>query len=253
MSPSDGTGSSQGRDRDEGIVLPSWIDQAIAKTGGSDTSPEVAEPAYQDDPVDSPDYVDEPAPRTREPLELEATADSLEADTDERVEEYADESTYAAYETLPDEATDAAEGSRDDEELNPDEAYESPRPSIEPFPSFLDRRTPQFSEPVAEAETEPTPSALTERLRMAAAPSRVTYDDFEEKRAAIVSEALAEPIDPVDPVESLPVAPRSEAIPLPIAPPRRRAPTGPWLMAAIFFAAAAIVLAVLIWLRPLQQ
>jgi hypothetical protein len=42
-----------------------------------------------------------------------------------------------------------------------------------------------------------------------------------------------------------------EPIPLPIAPPRKRAPSGPWLMAAIFFAAAAIVLAVLIWLKPL--
>jgi ferric-dicitrate binding protein FerR (iron transport regulator) len=72
--------------------------------------------------------------------------------------------------------------------------------------------------------------------------SRKVSEDFDAQRAAIVTQAMAEETGPAP-----------EPIPLPVAPPRRRMPTGPWLMAALFFAAAALVLAVLIWLRPIPQ
>ena len=47
--------------------------------------------------------------------------------------------------------------------------------------------------------------------------------------------------------------PMPEQIPIPEAPPRFRGIVGPWLIAAIFFAVAALVLAVLIWLKPLPR
>jgi hypothetical protein len=47
--------------------------------------------------------------------------------------------------------------------------------------------------------------------------------------------------------------PMPEPIPIPEAPARRRGLMGPWLIAAIFFAVAAMVLAILIWLKPLPR
>jgi hypothetical protein len=134
-------------------------------------------------------------------------------------------------------------------------------PSTEPFPTFLDRRDsmayeteriadePSAHEPVSdEAPTEVFTPELVEEYQQQLAPApqdflaRRLSQDFDAQREAIVTEAMSE-----DPVA------RSEPIPLPVAPPRRRAPSGPWLMAALFFAAAALVLAILIWLRPLPK
>jgi hypothetical protein len=126
-------------------------------------------------------------------------------------------------------------------------------PSNESFPSFLDRRGSMAyeterihdEEPAEAAPPEPIPG-LFERTPLAVPEptrdflARQPVDEFDAAREEIVSQAMAE-----DAVA------QPDPIPLPIAPARRRAPTGPWFMAALFFAAAALVLAVLIWLKPL--
>ena len=241
MNAPDGTGSSQGRDPDEGVVLPSWIDAAIAKTRADEPPPEAGEPAYQDETT--PPYVEAYVPRAARPEVTEVTSDPWDQPSEEEYEDAA-EGGDLQDEVVYEQGAEADEITSGDE--GPGDPYESPRPSLEPFPSFLERRTPRFSE----IAPEPEPAPMPETPPMAAS-SRPLFDEFEEKRAAIVSEALREPVEPVEPVEALPAS-RLEPIPLPVAPARRRAPSGPWLMAAIFFAAAAIVLAVLIWLRPLQ-
>ena len=217
---SQGTGSE--RERDDDIVLPSWIDAAITRSRGED-----------------------------EPLESDASAEPLPED---------------AVEPMPDEVP-----------FDEQPTAEYPRP-VEPFPTFLDRRgsmehanervanepdwgasdTDQTQEMYRPADTDQTqemvrPESGIEELVPQSPPQerqpnavdflqRRVAEEFDTKRASIVSEAMTE--DPV---------PGSEPIPLPVVPPRHRAPSGPWLMAALFFAAAALVLAVLIWLRPLPQ
>ena len=215
MSQPEGTGSRQD---DEDVVLPSWIDAAIAKSKDPDApddvapSPtEVAESEF-DEAVAAPPEIGEPA---AEP-----------------------------YDDAPDAADDDGGLIADDDFERVPTALGSPAasPSDEFFPSFLDRQRPVVAETsLSEREAVPHEPATT---RASLGDERLAIDAFEEKRAAIVSEALAD-----SPASSVP---RTEPVPLPTAP-RRRGGASPWLMAAIFFAAAAIVLAVLIWLRPLPQ
>ena len=222
---SQGTGSERERDDDD-IVLPSWIDAAITRSRGKD-----------------------------EPLESYESAEALPED---------------AVEPMPDEVP-----------FDEQPTAEYPRPALTPpsseqFPAFLDRRgsmehenervanepdwgasdTDQTQEMYRPTDTDQTQEMLRpefEELVPQAQPEerqpnavdflqRRVAEEFDSKRASILSEAMAEAS-----------VPGSEAVPLPVVPPRRRAPSGPWLMAALFFAAAALVLAVLIWLRPLPQ
>jgi hypothetical protein len=130
---------------------------------------------------------------------------------------------------------------------------ESVRPVIHPdsseqFPSFLDRRGSMAYETeriVQEqpAHEDPAPEPFELESNRDAPPDFLAgraRDEFDAQREEIVAQALADD-----------ATAHTEQIPLPVAPPRKRTPSGPWLMAAIFFAAAAIVLAVLIWLKPL--
>src|SRR5262245_43077376 len=227
MSHPDGTGSEREREPDEDIVLPSWIDAAISRT------------REQGEPLES--YQAEPLPEHAvEPMADEPVPD------DAPTEEYRLEEEY------------------------PRQVVPFEQPSSEPFPSFLDRRDSmayeterivdipadaiESAEPAAEESLWPPPATepMNEAQPALSQPAadqlpenflrRRVAEQFEAQRAASVTEAMGE-----DPSMG------SDQIPVPDVPPRHRAPSGPWLMAALFFTAAALVLAVLIWLRPLPQ
>ena len=178
-----------------------------------------------DEGIKLPSWIDAAISRTKE-----------EVDADQQHQE-------AEPTALPD---DAVEPMGDEPPTEGFERAAAAMPSSEPFPTFLDRRgSMQYeSDRMAEEEAEGDQALMEEmpepRTEEFALPG--SADDFEAQRAAIVSQALAEAPPP-----------RPDPIPLPVAPVRRRGPSGPWLMAALFFAAAALVLAILIWLRPLQQ
>jgi len=230
MSPADGTGSERERDSEEDIVLPSWIDAAISRTRerGEPLESHMASPLPEEavEPMADEPVADEPPteewPRQVVPLEQPST---------EPFPTFLDRRDSMAYETerIADAPADASQYSEADEYAETGEYTQG--------------------EPVAEQSLWPpagTESAHAQQPQLNQPPEdflrrRITQE-FEAQRAAIVTEAMAS-----DPVAN------SEPIPLPVVPPRRRAPSGPWLMAALFFAAAALVLAVLIWLRPLPQ
>jgi hypothetical protein len=107
-----------------------------------------------------------------------------------------------------------------------------PTRSTESFPSFLSQSNlaPDLSsveEPMGESEEDLLGDSWTE------------YED-EDSPVFVQHERPA-------------TIPMPEPIPIPEAPARRRGLMGPWLIAAIFFAVAAMVLAVLIWLKPLPR
>jgi hypothetical protein len=103
--------------------------------------------------------------------------------------------------------------------------------SNEPFPSFLGR-TDALARETAIEPVSPDPDSV----------ELEAWTEFDgEDPSMFVQHPRPETI------------PMPEPVPLPEAPTRHRGIAGPWLMAALFFAAAALVLAVLIWLRPLPR
>jgi len=177
-----------------------------------------------------PSWIDAAIARTQE--EVDADDAAREAETRARA---------AEFEALADDAVEPMT-----EEPPRDYPHPEPDAPTEPFPSFLDRRGSMQYEAERIADEEKIAADARAFAREESKPADRAFpqpvDDFEAQRAEIVSQALAEDRRPA-----------TEPIPLPVAPPRRRAPSGPWLMAAVFFAAAALVLAVLIWLRPIQR
>jgi len=217
---SQGTGPER---EDEDIVLPSWIDAAISRTrstGEPLESPdaqalpeEAVEPMADEVPFDEMPTAEYPRPVPPLPIASAPSTEPFPTFLDRR------ESMEYANEQ-------AADPPCEDIDTMQTQEMVRPQPTLEEFP-------PQPMQPLAQETRQPNAVDFLQR--------RVA-EEFDAQRAAIVSEAMAE--DRV---------PGSEPIPLPVAPPRRRAPSGPWLMAALFFAAAALVLAVLIWLRPLPH
>jgi hypothetical protein len=221
MSQPEGTGSERERDQGEDIVLPSWIDAAISRTrDGSEPLESQASPLPEDavEPMAEPpaELLPEELPTQEYPRAVIPLTHPTESPSEEPFPSFLDRRGSMEYET----------------ERIADDPSEYPTAEM-PREAFLS--PPTELEPLQEQPPQPPP-APEDFLRR-----RVTAD-FEAQRAAIVSEAMA-----ADP------APLGEPIPLPVAPSRRPMASAPWLMAALFFAAAAIVLAILIWLRPLPK
>lgn len=243
-----------------GFSLPSWVDAAIAKS--------------QDDDAEAPPT--ESPPAAPESLVQSGYADWAQTSDDPTLEGEAGEVGMPSYESSEFERPAAgepftpeaeAEHTPGGEQFHEDDAgfdaapaafeedagFERTSPAAgpdEPFPSFLGRAASlhQAAEALEASNEPPQPAPFVRHdspLAFAEEPATQEYDEFDQQRAEIVTQALAEP-SPERPE-------RPEPIPLPVAPPRRRGPAGPWLMAALFFAAAALVLAVLMWLRPLPR
>ena len=158
---------------------------------------------------------------------------------------------------LPEDAVEAMS-----EDPQADEPWEreastprGPTAANEPFPAFLDRRssmeyeTGRIAEEPRELEASAEAAEPMEPIAETSSPPP-PRTDFLAGRAQDESAAQRDPALYEARSEE---KPGSEPIPLPVAPPRRRAPSGPWLVAALFFAAAAVVLGILIWLRPISR
>ena len=140
MNAPEGTGSRRDKDPDEGIVLPSWIDAAIAKTRGDDASPDRDESETEEDFESYP-----PAERAPyRPEDVEAGAEDGETYAEELAEAYEEESVGEEPGLLQDQTF----------ERSPSATAEG-----EPFPSFLERIAPRSTEP----EPPPPPEVVLRR------------------------------------------------------------------------------------------
>jgi len=213
----EGTGSPEDEGFEEDIALPSWIDAAIAKSRGTPPSDPSAPP---------PDaYEEAPAPGAEA-----GQGDFQPLHGNEWLAEH--EQSMAA-DAEPEQAVPEAAAQKGAEfERAVFELPVSQRPS-DSIPSFLSRSNL--------APAIPTPVDV---------PDGLEGDD-------LLGDSWTEFEDEESPVfvhhERPETIPMPETIPIPEAPPRHRGIMGPWLIAAIFFAVAALVLAVLIWLKPLPR
>jgi hypothetical protein len=212
----EGTGSPEDEGLEEDIALPSWIDAAIAK---SQSRPMPVEGFY---PPDAPLDAQEETPAYGADADTNAGADTDPGgfQPTHGNEWLAEHEQSMVDETAPEEPATA--------ERAPLE-IPLPQRDNEPFPSFLSRSN---LAPAVQPDEEPDGLGLEEDL----------WTEFEDEDSPVFVQH-----------ERPGTIPMPEQIPIPEAPPRFRGIVGPWLIAAIFFAVAALVLAVLIWLKPLPR
>ena len=282
MSEPQRTGPTDSDEPDEGIVLPFWIDAAISRTQGDATASPFAastEPAAPKiEPAVPPDDAVEPmsdgsTSREHEPptIEYEPATEEYEAATEEYepstegyeqaptsmpapepFPSFLDRRSSMEYEsermsqpTLrareapaePDYANEGYAPQHEGYEAGQQE-YDAPQKGYESAQQGFDPAQPGYAS--ASQDYQPAHDAYGSPRET---DEKISFGDFDAQRAAIITQALAGDAG----------AEHHEPVPLPVAPKRRRTASGPWLMAALFFAAAALVLAVLIWLRPLPQ
>lgn len=224
----EGTGSPEDEGFEEDIALPSWIDAAIAKSRKTPVRVEGFDlPA---EPLDTPE---EKAPAYDPGVEAEAGSGEFEP--------------LHGNEWLGEHEQSMVEETTAEEPAGIESAVpEAAAPETAAFERAV------FELPVHQRPADNVPSFLT-RSNLAPAISPVDVPDGLEDED-LLGDSWTEFQDEDSPVfvqhEKPGTIPMPEPIPIPEAPLRRRGLVGPWLMAAIFFAAAALVLAVLIWLKP---
>jgi len=221
----EGTGSPEDEGFEEDIALPSWIDAAIAKSRGA----RAPDPGYESAQPPLEPHEEAPA------LGIESGAGDFEplhgndwlAEHDHSMAAEATTEEVGELENSPEIA--AHQGGEFERAV-----FELPvpqRPS-DNMPSFLSRSN------LAPAMPVDVPEGLEEEDDLLGD----SWTEFQDEDSSVFVQH-----------ERPATIPMPETIPIPEAPPRRRGIMGPWLMAAIFFAAAALVMAVLIWLKPLPR
>jgi hypothetical protein len=254
------------QDSGDELVLPSWIDAAIAKSGREESGA-----AFH--VVESPKPA--PAPETEEEdfetlIEVPAIEELTE---DPDFEVFTDDRAIEEYPDAPDEAPDpnqSLDAVESIEILEPSEfadPVEYAEPDETPAPeSDIESLTEEAVEPFTDDEAEMFPNFLDQRssLEIAAQPDAPVAPSHHAEYGAIGSEVEGllsgeqlglegQPASASDALHGEGIAtPEESATATPELPRGRRLDEGwaPWLLAAVFFAGAAIVLAILIWFRP---